>query len=36
MSITREQIQELAEFEDPNSCAVTFFFQPSAPRNKPH
>jgi len=36
MSITREQIRELAEFDDPNSCAVTFYFQPSAPRNKAH
>jgi peptide subunit release factor 1 (eRF1) len=36
MSITREQIRELAEFEDPKFCAVTFYFQPSAPRNKAH
>jgi peptide subunit release factor 1 (eRF1) len=34
--ITREQIRELAEFEDPQSCALTFYFQPSAPRNKAH
>jgi len=36
MSITREQIRELAEFQDTQSCAVTFYFQPSAPRNKAH
>jgi len=36
MSITREQIRELATLEDPKSCAVTFYFQPSAPRNKAH
>jgi len=36
MSITREQIRELAEFHDPRSCAVSFYFQPSTPRNKAH
>ena len=36
MSITREQIRELAEFQDKESCAVSFYFQPSAPRNKAH
>ena len=36
MSITREQIRELASFEDPQSGAVSFYFQPSAPRNKAH
>lgn len=36
MSITREQIRELAEFHDPNSSAVTFYFQPTTPRNKAH
>jgi len=36
MSITREQIRELAEFQDEQSCALTFYFQPSAPRNKAH
>ena len=34
--INREQINELAEFEDPASCAFSFYFQPSAPRNKAH
>jgi peptide subunit release factor 1 (eRF1) len=36
MSITREQILELAEFQDMQSCAVSFYFQPSTPRNKAH
>jgi len=36
MSMTREQIRELAEFQDLNSCAVSFYFQPSTPRNKAH
>ena len=36
MSISREQIRELAEFQDEDSCAVSFYFQPSAPRNKAH
>jgi hypothetical protein len=36
MSITREQIRELAEFQDEKSCAVSFYFQLSTPRNKAH
>jgi peptide subunit release factor 1 (eRF1) len=36
MSITREQIRELAEFQDAKSCAVSFYFQPSTPTNKAH
>jgi peptide subunit release factor 1 (eRF1) len=36
MSMTREQIRELAVFQDQNSCAVSFYFQPSTPRNKAH
>ena len=36
MSITREQIRQLAEVQDEKSCAVTFYFQPSTPRNKAH
>ena len=36
MTITREQVRELAEFQDEKSCAVSFYFQPSAPRNKAH
>ena len=34
--ITREQIRELAEFEDPGASALTFYFQHTAPRNKAH
>jgi len=36
MSITREEIRQLAEFQDDHSCAVSFYFQPSTPRNKAH
>jgi peptide subunit release factor 1 (eRF1) len=36
MTITREQIRELAEFQDAQSCALSFYFQPSTPRNKAH
>jgi peptide chain release factor subunit 1 len=36
MSVTREQIRELAEFEDAQCCSVSFYFQPSTPRNKAH
>ena len=36
MSISREQIRELAELQDENTCAVSFYYQPSAPRNKAH
>jgi peptide subunit release factor 1 (eRF1) len=34
--ITREQIHELAQFEDQGACALSFYFQPTAPRNKSH
>ncbi len=36
MTITREQIRELAEFQDEKSCALSFYYQPSTPRNKAH
>ncbi len=36
MTITRDQIRELAAFEDSRSCAISFYFQPSTPRNKAH
>ena len=36
MSLTREQIRELAETQDGQSCALSFYFQPSTPRNKAH
>lgn len=34
--ITREQIHELAQFDDQGACALSFYFQPTAPRNKAH
>jgi peptide subunit release factor 1 (eRF1) len=34
--ITREQIHELAQFEDEGACALSFYFQPTPPRNKAH
>jgi peptide chain release factor subunit 1 len=34
--ITREQIHELAQFEDTEACALSFYFQPTTPRNKAH
>ncbi|MFZ0760129.1 MAG: hypothetical protein WAM69_09285 [Candidatus Sulfotelmatobacter sp.] len=34
--ITREQIQELAQFEDAGGCALSFYFQPAPPRNRAH
>lgn len=34
--ISREEISELAQFEDRDSCALTYYFQPSTPRNKAH
>ena len=34
--ITREQIHELAEFEDQSARALSFYFQPTPPRNKAH
>ena len=36
MSITRQQLRELAEFHAEKTCAVSFYFQPSTPRNKAH
>lgn len=34
--ITREQIHEIAQFEDQGACALSFYFQPTTPRNKAH
>jgi hypothetical protein len=34
--ITREQIHELAQFKDHAACALSFYFQPTPPRNKAH
>ncbi|HEY6337758.1 MAG TPA: hypothetical protein VIW68_04635 [Candidatus Sulfotelmatobacter sp.] len=36
MTLTREQIRELAEFQDAKCGAVSFYFQPETPRNKAH
>jgi peptide subunit release factor 1 (eRF1) len=36
MTITRTQVRELADFRDGEACAVSFYFQPSTPRNKAH
>ncbi len=36
MSITRDQIRELTEFQIEHPCAVSFYFQPTTPRNKAH
>src|SRR5580704_17188440 len=34
--ITRDDIRELADFHSPETCAVTFYYQPSVPLNKSH
>src|ERR1039458_3258943 len=34
--ITRDQIHEIAQFEDQGACALSFYFQPTTPRNKAH
>lgn len=34
--ITREQVREIAQFEDQRACALSFYFQPTPPRNKAH
>jgi peptide subunit release factor 1 (eRF1) len=34
--ITRADIRELANFHSPDGCAVTFYYQPSAPANRSH
>ena len=36
MTLTREQIRELAELQDEQSSALSFYFQPATPRNKAH
>jgi peptide chain release factor subunit 1 len=36
MTIAREQVRELAVFEDPALSAVSFYFQPATPCNKSH
>ena len=34
--ITRDDIRELANFHSPETCAVTFYYQPTTPLNKSH
>jgi peptide subunit release factor 1 (eRF1) len=34
--ITREEIRELANFHSPQTCALTFYYQPSTPQNRSH
>lgn len=34
--ITRDNIGELAKFEAPEGCALSFYYQPSTPQNKSH
>jgi peptide subunit release factor 1 (eRF1) len=34
--ITREEIRQLAQFESPRGCAISFYFQPQTPQNKSH
>jgi peptide chain release factor subunit 1 len=36
MTIAREQVRDLALFEDSALSAISFYFQPSTPRNKSH
>jgi peptide subunit release factor 1 (eRF1) len=36
MTISHDQIRELAEFQDTNSSALSFYYQPSTPSNKAH
>jgi peptide chain release factor subunit 1 len=34
--ITREEIRQVAQFESPAGCAISFYFQPQTPQNKSH
>ena len=34
--ITRDTIRELAAFESPSNCAITFYYQPAMPKNQSH
>ncbi len=36
MTISRDQIRQLAEFHDEKSCALSFYYQPTVPSNKAH
>ena len=34
--IDREEIRQLAQFESPSGCAISFYFQPETPQDKSH
>lgn len=34
--ITRDEIRELADFHSPETCALTFYYQPSTPQDRSH
>ena len=34
--ITRDEIRELANFHSPETCAMTFYYQPTTPQNRSH
>jgi len=34
--ITRDEIRELANFHSPETCALTFYYQPTTPQNRSH
>src|SRR4051794_37631524 len=34
--IARDEIRELASFHSPESCALTFYYQPSTPQDRSH
>jgi len=34
--ITRDEIRELASFHSPETCALTFYYQPTTPQNRSH
>lgn len=34
--ITRDEIRELANFHSPETCALTFYYQPQTPQNRSH
>jgi len=34
--ITREEVRQLAQFESPAGCAISFYYQPHTPQNKSH
>ncbi len=34
--ITRQELRQLAQFESPGGCAISFYFQPQTPQDKSH